>query len=266
MGPTLDRLGFAAAVRGLATPSSRLFRVAGLFAIAFAVACGDVGPTDDTADQSAAALEEEAFVGDRVPAGQAEGPTRAPSFRLDPHAIASAPAKVVLTFTWNGQETGYWCGPGSTRMAIGTHVASPPSQQDLATFMGTTKEGTVRADTVRALNQWLAPQTPYQSFAVDSVPTQDQRDLLKQTVVARLSAGWPVIANVLSGWRPPGYPSGTIGHFVAVMGYDESGDKVLIADPAADGAASARWKDVPKTYWISMQNLGTWVGGRGFDG
>jgi hypothetical protein len=151
-------------------------------------------------------------------------------------------------------------------MALSTHITTPPSQTDLANFMGTTKEGTVRADEIRALNNYLSPPVPYASIPIDSVPTQDQRDLLKATVVERISSGWPVVANVLSGWRPPGYPSGTIGHFVAVMGYDDSGDTVLIADPAADGAASARWTDVPKTYWITMQNLGTWIGGRGYSG
>jgi hypothetical protein len=73
-----------------------------------------------------------------------------------------------------------------------------------------------------------------------------------------------MVANVLSGWRPPGYPNGKIGHFVAVMGYDQGGDSVLIADPAGDGAAGPRWVNVPQSYWISTQDLGTWVGGRGY--
>jgi hypothetical protein len=71
---------------------------------------------------------------------------------------------------------------------------------------------------------------------------------------------------VLSGWRPQGYPAGTIGHFVAVVGYDNHGDKIMIADPAAAGSAGPNWADVPKTYWISFQNFGTWVGGRGYSG
>jgi hypothetical protein len=244
----------------------RAIPVFAVLGIAFVVACDDVEPADRT-DQSAAALEEAMF-GDRGPGWDSPepDPTRAPDFRLDARTIADAPARVVLDYTWYGQPNGYWCGPGAARMAISTRMESPPTQPALAEFMGTTKEGTVRADAIRALNQWLAPRTPYQSIPMDSRPTEEQRDLLKQTVVGRLSTGWPVIANVLSGWRPPGYPSGTIGHFVAVVGYDASGDKVLIADPAAKGSAGPRWEDVPKTYWISIQNLGTWIGGRGYSG
>jgi hypothetical protein len=229
------------------------------------VACGEVGPSDDTA-QSAAALDEQSYVGDQGGASFAPevDPTRLPGFSAVD--TPNAPRKVVLHYTWFGQETGYWCGPGSVRMAIGTHEAAPPTQTQLAEFMGTTKEGTVRDDAIRALNNFLHPDEPYASIPMDGRPTQEQRDLLKASVVRRLSSGYPVVVNVLSGWRPPGYPSGTIGHFVAVVGYDDAGDQVLIADPAADGAASSRWVDVPKTYWISMQNLGTWVGGRGYAG
>jgi hypothetical protein len=247
-----------------------MIRLLGVTGIAFLLACGEAGSVDETGHDTAALSDE--YVGDRggettLDAEEVD-PTRAQSFSRAAVAakIAEAPAKAVLDFTWFGQETGYWCGPGSTRMAISTHMTTPPSQTELADFMGTTKEGTVRADEVRALNNYLAPSVAYVSVPMDSVPTQDQRDLLKATVVSRISNGWPVVANVLSGWRPPGYPSGTIGHFVAVVGYDQHGDQVMIADPAGAGSPGPRWNDVPKTYWISMQNLGTWIGGRGYSG
>jgi hypothetical protein len=79
-----------------------------------------------------------------------------------------------------------------------------------------------------------------------------------------IDAGYPIVANVVSGWRPPGYPGGTIYHYVAVIGYDQSGDRVLIADPAGDGAAGTSWSNVPRTYWISTYDLGTWIGGKGY--
>lgn len=179
---------------------------------------------------------------------------------------AEAPATAVLSFVWKGQETGYWCGPGSTRMAIDTRLPANelPSQTELANFMGTTTEGSIRVNLIDTLNHYIPPPRPYVSTPMSMVPTQAQRDLLKTTVLARISKGWPVVTNVLSGWRPPGYPSGTIGHFVAVVGYDDAGAKVYIADPAGDGAAGPRWTNVPRTYWISMDNLGRWVGGRGY--
>jgi hypothetical protein len=225
--------------------------------------------SDDAVSRSEAAIVDDAYVGDRGGLRE-EGevdPTRRPGFTSGlERAVDEAPARVVLDFKWFGQPNGFWCGPGSVRMALSTRLADLPTQPVLAEFMGTTTDGTARADTIRALNQWLTPDLPYVSIPVDMRPTPEQRDLLKKTVISRLSSGWPVVANVLSGWRPPGYPDGRIGHFVAVVGYDDHGDQIMIADPAAAGSAGPRWKNVPKTYWISFQNFGTWVGGRGYSG
>lgn len=248
---------------------ARTFRPAAIASIAFVLACGDATLAEETTELGASALEIE-LVGDRGPGWDApeEDPTRASTFllRADDPVIANAPDRVVLNFTWVGQSTGYWCGPGASRIALSTHMADPPSQPALAEFLGTTTDGTARADMIRALNRWLAPPDPYVSIPVDPRPTEAQRGLLKETLIRRLSSGWPVVANVLSGWRPPGYPSGTIGHFVVVMGYEQKGERVFIADPAAEGSAGPRWENVPRTYWISLQNLGTWVGARGYSG
>jgi hypothetical protein len=238
---------------------------------------GCAAPTsghDDSSSQALAggnAASDEDFIGDEGPGWDRPevDPTRAPGY-VSPSekrgfAPADVPVKAVLNFTWHGQETHYWCGPGSVHMAIGTRIADPPSETKLADFMGTTTAGTVRDDAIRALNNWLTPPTPYVSVPVDSPPTQAQRDLLKQTILDRIGGGYPVIANVHSGWRPPFYPSGNIGHFVAVVGYDQSGDMVLIADPAADGSGGhPRWDDVPESYWIATEDLGSWVGSRGY--
>jgi hypothetical protein len=225
------------------------------------VACGAAATdANDNQGASESELSEPGLIGDRGPGW--DTPETDPTLEspLDRGTTNEtpvvAPPKKVLDFTWNGQETSYWCGPGSTRMAIGSRMG-PPTQQELATFMGTTTEGTARVYVVDALNHWLTPTIEYKSVPVDMVPTQAQRDLLKKSIVERLASGYPVVANVLSGWRPPGYPTGTIGHFVAVMGYDENGEKILIADPAGAGAAGPRWKNVPKTYWITLQVLGT---------
>lgn len=247
---------------------SALLRAFGLVGLAFAAACA-APLEEDATSAGAAALENELdYVGDQGGAAPGEfDPTKVPGFDIGlKAALDAAPVKKVLNFTWFGQPNGYWCGPGSVRMLLSTRMPNPPSQQVLADFMGTTREGTIRVEAVRALNYFTNGEHPYMSIPVDSRPTQAQRDLLKKTVVTTIASGWPVLANVLSGWRPPGYPTGTIGHFVAVVGYDDSGEKVLIADPAAEGSAGPRWENVPRTYWISQQNLGTWIGARGYSG
>jgi hypothetical protein len=150
-------------------------------------------------------------------------------------------------------------------MALTTRMSSnAPSQQTLATYMGTTTDGTDDISLVRnALNHYLGT-TWYEAKYLPDPPSQAERDLLKQDIVYDLSRGWPLVANVVSGWRPPGYPGGTIYHYVAIVGYDQGGDLVLIADPAGDGAGGSSWTNVPRTYWISVYDLGTWIGGKGY--
>jgi hypothetical protein len=174
--------------------------------------------------------------------------------------------KRVLDFVWKGQETGYWCGPGSTRIALTTRMGSPPSQSELATFMGTTTAGTDDIGLVAgALNHYLGT-SKYRSKDMYDPPTTAQRDGLKSDILAIIGGGWPMVANVISGWRPPGYPSGTIYHYVAIVGYDAGGASVLIADPAGAGAGGSGWTSVPESYWISIDDLGTWIGGKGYTG
>lgn len=181
-------------------------------------------------------------------------------------AIDGAPAAKSLAISWQGQQTGYWCGPGSTRIALTAKMASPPSQTTLANYMGTTTNGTDHIGLPKnALNKYLNT-TAYQTRTISDPPTAAQREALKQSLVASVTNGYALVANVVSGWRPPGYPGGTIYHYVAVVGYDQGGERALIADPAGKCAAGSRWCNVPSTYWVSLSNLATWIGGKGFAG
>jgi hypothetical protein len=172
---------------------------------------------------------------------------------------------ITLAFTWYGQETTYWAGPAATRIALSTRTQSLPSQTTLAGFLGTTTSGTDNVGLVKnALNHYLST-TWFQVKSMSDPPSQAERDLLQRDVLLNLNNGYPLVANVVSGsFRPPGYPAGDIFHFVAIIGYDEAGQRVLIADPGAEGAAGPGWQSVPRTYWISLTDLGTWIGGKGY--
>ncbi|GAA4518154.1 hypothetical protein GCM10023191_091850 [Actinoallomurus oryzae] len=172
--------------------------------------------------------------------------------------VRAAAAK-TLPFTWFGQERYYYCGPASTKIALSARM-TPPSQDTLAASLGTTTNGTDDiSNVVATLNHFLGT-TWYERKPVNDPPTQAQRDLLKQDLVFDVDRGWAIVANVVSGWRPPGYPSGTIYHYVAVVGYADDGDSAVIADPAGAGAGGSGWTAVPKTYTISTYDLGTWIG------
>jgi len=237
------------------------------FALALAVAgcSGGAGSVTPPHDNPGDSNDPGAAAGDDLAPPAAVADMAAAPNAPDDLATPPPPAKKVLDVIWQGQQTGYWCGPGSTRMALTTRMGgAAPTQQTLATYLGTTTDGTDDISLVRgALNHYLSIDF-YEAKYLPDPPSQAERDLLKNDIVYDISRGYPIVANVVSGWRPPGYPGGTIYHYVAVVGYDQSGELVLIADPAGDGAGGASWTSVPRTYWISVEDLGTWIGGKGY--
>lgn len=178
-------------------------------------------------------------------------------------ALGAAPPAKTLPIQWQGQQTGYWCGPGSTRIAL-TARSSPPSQTTLASYLGTTTNGTNHIGLVAgALNHYLGVGF-YGSAGISDPATSAQEAGLREELVGTLSNGYAMVGNVVSGWRPPGYPSGTIYHYVAIVGYDQDGARALIADPAAQCAAGSSWCNVPSTYWVTTHDLAVWIGGKGY--
>lgn len=181
------------------------------------------------------------------------------------------PEKVVLNLTWQRQINGYYCGPGTTRMVISTRESTNlPTQDALAQELGTDTNGTDHVGLMRDLlnSRWkLTGTDAYVVHEMDFTPTAAQQAQLKVDLVKRIAAGYGIVANVISGWRPPGYPTtGTYYHYVAVVGYDQNGDKALVADPAGEGGSGTAFQNVTRTYWINTSDLGTWIGGKGYAG
>lgn len=200
-----------------------------------------------------------------------------------PHDLAKAPppdlanppppTKKVLNFVWEGEQQYYMCGPSAARMALSARLSNLPSQTELGNYMGTTSNGTDYIGLVRgALDHYLNITSYAETDLVNDPPSQAQQDALKKDLVASIDAGYALVANVVSGWRPSFYPqSGTIYHYIALVGYDASGDKVLVADPAAtgcgDGACgspSSGFYNTPKSYWINTSDLGVWITPKGY--
>jgi hypothetical protein len=190
-----------------------------------------------------------------------------------PDLATSPPTKKVLSFVWQGEDMYYMCGPSAARMALSARLSNLPSQQELASYMGTTTNGTDYVGLVRgALNHYFNISSYAETDLVDDPPSAAQQAALKKDVVASIDAGYALVANVVSGWRPSFYPqSGTIYHYIALVGYDAGGDKVMIADPAATGCgngecgnSSSEWYGVPKSYWIDTSDLGVWITPKGY--
>ncbi len=188
-------------------------------------------------------------------------------------AKPAPPTKKVLDFVWQGEVEYYMCGPSAARMALSARLTSLPTQDALGSYMGTDSGGTDDIGLVRgALDHYLGITSYEETDLPTDPPSSAQQAALKKDLVASIDAGYALVANVVSGWRPSFYPqTGTIYHYIALVGYDDSGDKVLVADPAAtgcgDGACgspSSGFYNTPKSYWIDTSDLGVWITPKGY--
>jgi len=170
-----------------------------------------------------------------------------------------AAVEKVLEHDYQVQETGYWCGPAATRIALSARIA-PPSQQALANELGTTVNGT---DWIGQITQVLDDELGAEYYATTEMPndppTAAQRDRLWQDVVASIDKDFPVVANIVAppGNQPPGYPSNqTIYHYFAVVGYNAEKREVFIAD-------SANFQG-NQHYWLTLDKLATLIPPKGY--
>jgi hypothetical protein len=164
----------------------------------------------------------------------------------------------TLNIDFQYQQTSYWCGPASTRIALSARI-SPPSQQQLANELPTTTNGTDWIGQVtRVLNNHLGTGWYETKEMPNDPPTQAQRDLLWRDVVLDIDNNYPIVANIVApaSNHPPGYPNYTIYHYFTVIGYDDSDQTVLIADPAGFAPTA--------TYWLTFNQLATLIPPKGY--
>lgn len=106
-----------------------------------------------------------------------------------------------LQIDYQVQETGYWCGPAATRIALSARMA-PPSQGDLAWQLGTTEAGTDHIGQVTGvLNANLGGGWYETKEMPNDPPTQAQRDLLWYDIVFDIDRNYPLVTNIVA---PPG--------------------------------------------------------------
>ncbi|MGH4030301.1 C39 family peptidase [Actinomycetota bacterium Odt1-20B] len=164
----------------------------------------------------------------------------------------------TLQVDYQVQETGYWCGPAATRIALSARIG-PPSQGDLAAQLGTTENGTDHISQVTGvLNNNLGTGWYETKEMPNDPPTQAQKDLLWNDIVLDINNNYPIVANIVAppNNHPPGYPNETIYHYFTVIGYDDANGTVLIADPASFGGN--------QIYWLSFDQLATLIPPKGY--
>ncbi|MET7640859.1 C39 family peptidase [Streptomyces sp. NPDC005438] len=170
-----------------------------------------------------------------------------------------AKASKTLEIDYQVQQTGYWCGPAATRIALSARI-NPPSQGDLAAQLGTHEGGTDHISQVTGvLNSNLGTGWYETKEMPNDPPTQGQKDLLWRDIVLDIDNNYPLVTNIVAppGNQPPGYPSDqTIYHYFSVIGYDDANRTVLIADPANFGGN--------QIYWLSFDQLASLIPPKGY--
>ncbi len=164
-----------------------------------------------------------------------------------------------LNIDYQVQETGYWCGPAATRIALSARNAGLPSQGELAAQLGTTENGTNWIGQVTGvLNNNLGGSWYETKEMPNDPPTQAQRDLLWSDIVFDIDHSYAIVANIVApaNNHPPGYPNYTIYHYFTIIGYDESDNTVQIADPANFGGN--------QIYWLSFDQLASLIPPKGY--
>lgn len=167
----------------------------------------------------------------------------------------------VLNIRYEAQSTGYWCGPASTKIALSARMV-PPSQQRLASDMGTTYDGTASSENIeRGLNKYVG-QGQYDARILGTwgVLPRWQKDRLWNDIVTSIDNNYPLVFNIvaLNQNKPTHYPPNNQGwyHYVAGIGYNPDTREVYIADPG-------RFRGVEK-FWIGIDQLASLVAPKGY--
>ncbi|WBQ07719.1 C39 family peptidase [Kribbella sp. CA-293567] len=195
--------------------------------------------------------------GVQVGSAAAKAANAAAAAKMVPAGATKTQGQVTLAIDFQYQETGYWCGPAATRIALSARIAAP-SQAHLAADLGTTTNGTDWIGQVtRELNAHIGGSYYETKEMPNDPPTQSQRNLLWSDIVYDIDRNYPIVANIVApaGNHPPGYPNYTIWHYFTVIGYNSNDMTVLIADPAGFG---------PAQYWLTFNQLATLIPPKGY--
>lgn len=162
------------------------------------------------------------------------------------------------------QETGYWCGPASTQVVLNSR-GIVNAERDLAREIGTTTNGTDYVGLIERVLDRVTPDAYYTSvYMTDDPPTPAQRNRLWANIVQSIDAGHGVVMNWVAppsnyprgvkGSPSPAYGGGTVFHYVACMGYDDTARALWIADSGFR----------PYGYWMSFDQAATLIPPKGY--
>ncbi|GIH08429.1 hypothetical protein Rhe02_64960 [Rhizocola hellebori] len=175
-----------------------------------------------------------------------------------PAAPANAAASRVLSYEFQWQQNGYYCGPAAVRIAL-TARGYYYSQSYLAGQLGTTTNGTNSAlDTTRVLNSLGYTGFYETKWIPGNTATQAEINRLQWDVVFDIDRNYPLVVNVVGSAMDTDGDWHTYngGHYMVITGYSNDGWTVKVADPA--DANGYGW------YWMTTARMATWIALRGY--
>ncbi|PTA42285.1 C39 family peptidase [Micromonospora sp. RP3T] len=181
------------------------------------------------------------------------------------HAAPAGKATVVadrksgereLDVRYEAQPNFYYCGPAAARNAISV-LGKNIDVHAMAKEMGTTENGT---NSINDITPVLNKETgkPYRSVEIKTGKADDkQTDKLRTDIVRTVDDGRAVVANIAGTTTDTDGSTHSFegGHYISVVGYQNNGTTVTIADSANPNTAS---------YRITVDNLADWIATRGY--
>lgn len=185
------------------------------------------------------------------------------------------PSSYTINLTHYTQENGYYCGPATALMILKKMGASNITQKSLASSLGTTASGTAwylsngdsfsQFPMMQTLNSHQSKKYYMPSPLGNAGANPLSTTKVKSYVVSCTSNGNPSalcgISYSSGNSHLPNYPNEEIGHWLACIGYKSDGSQIYIADPASN--YSAKWSNVPQTYYIDAEKCQAFIAPRG---
>ncbi|WP_343441759.1 C39 family peptidase [Micromonospora schwarzwaldensis] len=161
-----------------------------------------------------------------------------------------------LDVRYEAQPNFYYCGPAAARNAISV-LGKNIDVHAMAREMGTTENGT---NSINDITPVLNKETgkTYRSVEIKDPKANDtQTDKLRADIVRTVDDGRAVVANIAGTTTDTDGSTHSFegGHYISVVGYQNNGTTVTIADSANPNTAS---------YRITVDNLADWIATRGY--
>ncbi|SBT45865.1 Peptidase_C39 like family protein [Micromonospora auratinigra] len=161
-----------------------------------------------------------------------------------------------LKVDYEAQPNFYYCGPAATRNALSV-LGKNIDVDAMAKEMGTTENGT---NSINDITPVLNKETGkhYRSVEIkDSKADDKQTERLRTDIVRTIDDGRAVVANIAGTTTDTDGTTHSFegGHYISVVGYQDNGHTVTIADSANPDTAS---------YRITVDNLADWIATRGY--